>query len=503
MIPILLFTQIPSIGTTLYSDSIITMTVTDVSGNSSSCSFSLTLLDTISPSLSCPTVINEYYDSNCSFLLGDYTLSSIFSDNCDNNTIISQFPLPGSLISSDTLITITVSDISGNNTSCSFDLNLIDTISPILTCFSDTTEYFTSSCLFTLGDYTNRFLFSDNCSTPYNITQTPSSGLFIVDTTIITISASDLSGNTSSCSFNLNLADSINPTISCLNDLSDYYNSNCEFILGDYTYNANGLDNCDPNPIISQFPPIGNVINSDTTIFLTVSDDAGNYSICNFNFTLFDTIKPQFNCLNDQVAYVDSNCSFTLPNYLDSIIFSDNCDSSLNISQIPISGSVINSDTIISIIASDLSGNTYSCSFNLLLFDMISPTITCPNNVVIDNDSSVCGANYNYLTPVGIDNCISTTSLISGLPSGSLFPIGLTTNIFQVTDTAGNSATCNFYVLVNDVESPIITCPQDTSLPYNENCAVEVPDFSNLLVNNDNCGIESVIQSPNYSRYNL
>ena len=74
--------------------------------------------------------------------------------------------MPGSLISSDTIITITVLDISGNNTSCSFDLNLIDTISPILTCFSDTTEYFTSSCLFTLGDYTNRFLFSDNCSTP-------------------------------------------------------------------------------------------------------------------------------------------------------------------------------------------------------------------------------------------------------------------------------------------------------------------------------------------------
>ena len=128
---------------------------------------------------------------------------------------------------------------------------------------------------------------------------------------------------------------------------------------------------------------------------------------------------------------------------------------------------------------------------------MISPTITCPSNVVIDNDSAVCGANYNYLTPVGIDNCISTTSLISGLPSGSLFPNGLTTNIFQVTDTAGNSATCNFYILVNDVESPIITCPQDTSLPYNENCAVEVPDFSNLLVFNDNCGIESIIQSPN------
>ena len=129
---------------------------------------------------------------------------------------------------------------------------------------------------------------------------------------------------------------------------------------------------------------------------------------------------------------------------------------------------------------------------------MIPPTITCPSNVVIDNDPTICGANYNYLTPVGLDNCTSATSLISGLPSGSLFPNGLTTNIYQVIDTAGNMATCNFYVLVNDVESPIITCPQDTSLPYNEICAVEVPDYSSFLVSSDNCGIESIVQSPSY-----
>tara|TARA_B100001093_G_scaffold510550_1_gene576651 strand:+ start:28 stop:1053 length:1026 start_codon:yes stop_codon:yes gene_type:complete len=133
-----------------------------------------------------------------------------------------------------------------------------------------------------------------------------------------------------------------------------------------------------------------------------------------------------------------------------------------------------------------------------MLFDVIPPTITCPSNVVIDNDPAICGANYNYQTPVGLDNCISNTSLISGLPSGSIFPTGITTNIFQVSDSAGNIATCNFYVLVNDIESPIINCPKDTSLLYNEDCLVEVPDFSNFLTYADNCGIESILQTPSY-----
>ena len=99
------------------------------------------------------------------------------------------------------------------------------------------------------------------------------------------ITATDFSGNASSCSFNLNLVDSIKPTITCLSDLTDYYNSNCQFILGDYTSNSNGLDNCDPSPVISQFPATGDTIYSDTIITLFITDEAGNSSSCNFNFT--------------------------------------------------------------------------------------------------------------------------------------------------------------------------------------------------------------------------
>ena len=492
-------TQNPPIGTVLMDDSVVSITVTDNSGNSSNCSFTLSLLDTISPTISCPSSITEYYDSNCEFILNDYTSFTTFFDNCDPNITLNQFPSVGSTVNSDTIITITATDSLGNSTNCNILFSLIDTINPSVSCFSDTNEYYTSSCLFILEDYTNRFTFSDNCSNSYlSVTQTPAVGLFVSDTTSILITATDFSGNASSCSFNLNLVDSIKPTITCLNDLTDYYNSNCEFILGDYTYNSNGLDNCDPNPIITQIPPDGDTIYSDTVITLVITDEAGNSSSCNFNFSLLDSIVPQFNCLNDQIGYLDNNCSFLVPNYLDSMIFNDNCDTNLIITQVPSSGSIINSDTVIFVTANDNSGNSYSCNFNLLLFDITNPTISCPNNAVIDNDSSMCGAIYTYQNPVGIDNCISTTSLISGLTSGSVFPVGLTTNIFQVTDTAGNTETCNFYVLVNDSESPTIICPEDTSLAFNQNCELEVPDFISYLESSDNCGIESIEQYPNY-----
>ncbi|HQP03628.1 MAG TPA: HYR domain-containing protein, partial [Bacteroidales bacterium] len=50
---------------------------------------------------------------------------------------------------------------------------------------------------------------------------------------------------------------------------------------------------------------------------------------------------------------------------------------------------------------------------------------------------------------------------ISGLPTDSTFPIGTTTNSFEVTDEAGNTASCNFDVTVTDNEAPNIACGSD------------------------------------------
>ena len=55
------------------------------------------------------------------------------------------------------------------------------------------------------------------------------------------------------------------------------------------------------------------------------------------------------------------------------------------------------------------------------------------------------------LAPVGTDNCgIATTVQIAGLASGIAFPVGTTTNTFEVTDAAGNTSTCSFDVIVVD-----------------------------------------------------
>lgn len=52
----------------------------------------------------------------------------------------------------------------------------------------------------------------------------------------------------------------------------------------------------------------------------------------------------------------------------------------------------------------------------------------------------------------------------AGLSSGSIFPKGTTTNTFVATDVAGNSATFNFDVTVNDTEAPTVNDPSDITV---------------------------------------
>lgn len=72
----------------------------------------------------------------------------------------------------------------------------------------------------------------------------------------------------------------------------------------------------------------------------------------------------------------------------------------------------------------------------------------------------------------GAPNIIQT----AGLPSGSVFEIGTTTNCFIVADVVGNTSTCCFNVTVNEYPTPTTTlaCNDNVQVSVNENCVAYV-----------------------------
>lgn len=105
----------------------------------------------------------------------------------------------------------------------------------------------------------------------------------------------------------------------------------------------------------------------------------------------------------------------------------------------------------------DGAGNTATCSFNVKVVDNENPVITCPANITVNTPAGSCTAVVNYAV-TATDNCPGvTTALVSGLASGSAFPIGTSTVSWRATDAAGNISNCSFTVTVKDGQLPTIT----------------------------------------------
>jgi len=98
----------------------------------------------------------------------------------------------------------------------------------------------------------------------------------------------------------------------------------------------------------------------------------------------------------------------------------------------------------------------YTAYTSPFTFDETPPTITCPADVVQGNDPGLCSAVVAYPAPAVSDNCPGVT-VVCAPPSGSVFPVGVTTVSCTATDSGGATATCTFTVTVNDLEPPVIT----------------------------------------------
>ncbi len=93
----------------------------------------------------------------------------------------------------------------------------------------------------------------------------------------------------------------------------------------------------------------------------------------------------------------------------------------------------------------------------------MSPTITCPSDITVDNDPNACTANITVPVPDVADNC-GILSVINDYNNSSdasgVYPVGTTTVIWTVTDQCGHTSTCSHTITVKDAEFPSVTCTE-------------------------------------------
>ncbi|MFK8038031.1 MAG: HYR domain-containing protein [Crocinitomicaceae bacterium] len=442
----------------------VTLTVNDSNGNTSSCAAIITVHDTISPTVSCQLAF-VFLDGAGTAILSGTDLDAGSTDNCGTVTLSTSQTLFTCADLGQNMVTLTADDGNGNSNSCTASVFVIDTITPPITCPANISQNIDAGLCGALVTYTAP-VGVGNCP-GFLTTQTaglPSGSVFPVGTTTNTFVVTYVSGTSSTCSFDVVINDNESPTISCLSNITQ--NNDIGVCGATINYSAPvGIDNC-PGSTTAQTAglPSGSIFPIGTTTnTFTVTDASGSTATCSFDVVISDNELPTITCIADIAQNNDLGVCGATINYIPPVGL-DNCPASATVQTggLP-SGSIFPIGTTTNTFeVTDASGNIANCSFDVVVTDSELPTITCQADIAQNNDASVCGATVNYTAPTGTDNCPgSTTAQTAGLTSGSVFPIGTTTNTFEVTDAAGNVANCSFDVVITDNELPTITCITD------------------------------------------
>jgi SprB repeat/Protein of unknown function (DUF1573) len=215
---------------------------------------------------------------------------------------------------------------------------------------------------------------------------------------------------------------------------------------------------------------------------------------------LADVTPPTALCRPDTI-YLDQNGDAILDATQVNNNSSDNCGVvSLTLSQSTFDCQ--HSTEVVILTVTDASGNTATCSANVLVEDTIPPTVTCPatwTEYLDGNGIAVLSLPNYYLGSA--DNCgLKPTQAISHYQ----FICGSTqtyteTVVVIVGDSRGNNAACSTFVTVIEGTPPTIyACPPQTvTLGANGTATLPpIPGYIHASYVYDNCQVASVVLNP-------
>ena len=419
-------------------ETIVTWTATDVAGNESSIEQKVTIVDTTSPSLQIPVDIEieaTSFDQN-TIDLGDATAT-------DNGEIISitnnapEFFGVGS-----TEVIWSVIDSSGNLSSASQVVSIIDTTVPIITSSNDITLEAISideniADLIPPSVYDIHDTFITNNAPEF----------FPIGETIVTWTATDVAGNESSIEQKVTIVDTTSPSL----QIPDQKTVEATSLQNTLVENGEAYAD-DISGISSITNNVPEVFSLGTTLVTwTAVDNYGNTAIYDQTITVVDTTTPSIFIPND----IFSEAVDPILNYID-IGQASGFDSTSAVSisnDMPISFPF--GSTTVTWTAVDDSGNVSTDTQTVTIVDTTVPEILSPSDIVVE-------ATGNFVTDIElglaiIDDIIEVNTVTNDAPDS--FPLGETIVTWTATDSSGNFATSTQTVSVVDTTAPSITVP--------------------------------------------
>ena len=418
----------------------VTLTVTDVNGNTSICTATVTVEDDMDPSITCPPDITVDTDAEMCYATGVNLGTPTTEDNCGianvSNDAPAQFPLGL------TNVTWTVLDIAGNYATCEQMVTVTDSIAPTIACPSDIEIGADPEQCYATNVDLGEPVTDDNCGVT-DITNNAPDQFPLGDTTV-TWTATDGAGNSATCEQIVSVVDNQDPAIECPPDVEVGVDPGTCFATNVVLGTPETSDNCIVANVSNDAPdlyPVGL-----TLVTWTVLDGAGNSASCEQNVNVIENEPPTITCPADIEVSADADECHATGVELGTPVTDDNCSDVTVTNNAPPVYPV--GETIVTWTATDAASNTASCDQTVTVLDDQPPTIHgCPGDIYVDPPAGGCSAAITWPPLTVEDNC-GIQSFSSNLIPGTLFT-GTTTVIYTAVDVNGNAATCTFDVVVS------------------------------------------------------
>ncbi|HLP20093.1 MAG TPA: T9SS type A sorting domain-containing protein, partial [Chitinophagales bacterium] len=464
----------------------VTLTVADVNGNSSTCSATVTVADTIRPAANCQNV-TRYLNAAGTASITASQINNGSSDACGIATLsVSPSSFTCANVGANT-VTLTVTDNNGNVSTCNATVTIEDTIRPVANC-QNITSYLNAAGTATASAVQVNNGSSDACGIASLSLSNTSFTCANVGANTVALTVTDNNGNTSTCSATVTIADTIRPVAICQN-ITTYLDASGNATVTAAQVNNGSTDACGIATLLLDVTAFDCNDVGANTVVLTVTDVNGNASACSATVTVVDTIAPVATCQNITVQ-LDANGTAAITAAQVDNGSADVCsNASLSVSPNSFTCANIGANTV-TLTVTDVNGNTSTCNATVTVEDTIKPVATCQNITTYLDANGNAAVTALQVNNGSADAC-GIASLSLSNTSFTCANIGANTVTLTVADVNGNTSTCGATVTVVDTIAPVATCQSITTyLDANGNATITAAEVNNGSA--DACSIASL-----------
>ena len=405
------------------------------------------------------SIPTPYYEAICT------------KDNCSiTNVTVNITDFDCSNIGQNT-VTVTVTDASGNSTSETAIVTINDITPPtVITKNIAVNLDANGNATITPAQVDNGS--SDICGVTLSLDKT-SFGCSEIGTHTVTLTATDASGNTTSKTATVTVADNTAPTV-ITKDITVALDANGNASITTAQVDNGSFDNCGITLSIDK-TSFDCALVGPQTVTLTGIDPSGNTASATATVTVVDNIAPTIVTQNITVT-LDANGNASINSSQVDNGTTDNCGvSNIELSKVSFDCSNLGDNTV-TVTATDASGNVSTKSVVITVIDNIAPTVIAKDITVTLDANGNANLTATQVDNGSFDNCDITLSIDK--LTFDCADAGTQTVTLTGIDASGNTASATANVTVIDNNAPVVETNDITVvLDANGNASITANDL--------------------------